>query len=87
MTTGETVVLLLLAVLFLAVVVSAMVIVFFRPWLILRGERDQHQEDLENADPEPRDDPETAAEASGGSEVPPDGAAEHRSWWRRYLGL
>jgi flagellar basal body-associated protein FliL len=55
------IILLLLAVLFLAVVVSAMVLVFFRPWRILRGEQDQHQ-DLESAAPEPREVPETASE-------------------------
>ncbi len=84
MTLGEMIVLLLLAVLFLAAMVGAMVLLFFRPWLILRGERDQHQE-LESAAPEPRDGPETASEASGGDEVPPD--TEKRSWWRRYFGF
>ncbi len=33
---------------------------------------------------EPRDGPETVAEAAGGGEVPPDG--ERRSWWRRFFG-
>ena len=55
------IILLLLAVLFLAVVVSAMVLVFFRPWLILRGEQDQHQ-NPESAAPELREVPETASE-------------------------
>jgi hypothetical protein len=78
-------VLLLLAVLFLAVVVGAMVLVFLRPGLIMRRERDQHQEDLESAAPEPRDGPETASEASDSSETPPDGEGQ-RSWWRRFFG-
>jgi flagellar basal body-associated protein FliL len=55
------IILLLLAVLFLAVVVSAMVLVFFRPWLILRGEQDEHQ-NPESAAPEPREVSETASE-------------------------
>jgi flagellar basal body-associated protein FliL len=83
-TPGEMVVLLLLAVLFLAAMVGAMVLVFFRPWLILRREQDQYQEDLESEAPEPRESPESAGEASGDGDVPPDG--QRRSWWRRYFG-
>ncbi len=43
MTPGEmeTVILLLLAVLFLATLVSTIVLVFFRPWLIMRRDQDQ----------------------------------------------
>jgi hypothetical protein len=63
-TLGEMVVLLLFAVLFLAAMVLAIVLVFFRPWLTPRRERDQ--EDLESTAPAPRDSPETASEASGG---------------------
>ncbi len=78
------VVLLLGAVLFLATLIYTMVLVFLRPWPMVRPEQDQHQEDLENADPEPRDDLETAAETSDSSEAP-DGEGR-RSWWRRYFG-
>ena len=88
MTPGEmeTVILLLLAVLFLAALVSTIVLVFFRPWLIVRGEQDQHQ-NLESGEaPEPRGSPESAGEASGSSEAPPDGAERRRSWWRRFFG-
>jgi len=77
MTPGETVVLLLLAVLFLAVVGSTMVLVFFRPWLILRGERDQHQEELESTAADPRESSETATEASDKDERTPE---ENRPW-------
>ncbi len=84
MTPGEmeAVVLLLLAVLFLAALVSTNVLIFFRPWLILRSEWDQHQ-DLESAASEPQESSEMGAEAPDGSErgVPSDG--ERRSWWRR----
>ncbi len=83
MTLGEMLVLLSLAVLFLAAMAGTMVLFFFRPWLILRRERDQHQENLESAVSEPRESSETTSEASGGSEVPPE---TQRSWWRRMFG-
>ncbi len=83
MTLVEMVVLLLLAVLFLAAMVGAMVLVFFRPWLILRRERDQHQEDLESAAPEPRESPTEAASGADGGKDP---EGERRPWWRRFWG-
>jgi hypothetical protein len=78
------IVLLLLAVLFLAVVVYTMVLVFFRPWLIMRREQDQRQ-DLESVAAEPRESPESATEGPEEAEAPPD--TERRSWWRRYFGF
>ena len=75
----ETVVLLLLAVLFLATLVSTIVLVFFRPWLIMRRDQDQLQ-NLETAAAELRESLQTATESAGEGE--PLGV-ERRSWWRR----
>ncbi len=61
------IVLLLLAVLFLAALVYTIVLVFFPPRLILRGERGQHQ-NLESAATEPRGSPETASEDDASQE-------------------
>ncbi len=82
MTLAEMAVLLLLAVLFLAVMVGAMVLVFSRAGLILRRERDQHQEDLESAASEPRESP---TEAAGGPDGGKDSEGERRPWWRRWF--
>ncbi len=81
---AEMVVLLLLAVLFLAAVVGTIVLVFFRPWLMMHREQDQHQEDLESAAPKPRESPESAGKASGDSGVADD--RERRPGWRRFWG-
>ena len=68
------VVLLLLAVLFLAAMVGAMVLLYFRPWLILRREQEDQHQNLESA-----------TEGPEGAEAPPD--TKRRSWWRRYFGF
>jgi hypothetical protein len=77
----ETVVLLLLAVLFLAALVSTIVLVFFRPWLIMRRDQDQFQ-NLETAAAELRESLKTATKSAGEGE--PLGV-ERRSWWRRWF--
>ena len=85
LTPGEMVVLLLLAVLFLAAMVGAMVLVFFRLWRILRDERDQHQ-NLESAATEPRESRKSVTEGPGEveEEVPPDDLDHHKQHRARH---
>jgi hypothetical protein len=65
----------------LAAMVGIMVLVFFRPWLIMRREQEDQHQNLESVAAEPRESPESATEGPEGAEAPPD--TKRRSWWRR----